>query len=224
MRVCGRAEVQRSGCSGAPGWGVSSPGQGLLPRGRRAGRRVCAAPSPAPGSWLSPTGGFPAAARRATRPCPAPGTLAARVRGPGTGMPGRTGTARCASRAAARVRGGAWRKDPLPPLQCPGPAGPALLEALVVPLDLDHQPGVRGSTSLTRQPSPLLESRAHPSDESRAGDRGTRRYRVVTQATGSQGPARADALANSPSQVPSPALAEAGREPGPAEGLGERRR
>lgn len=113
IRVYGRAEVQRSGCSGPPGWGVSSPGEGLPPRGRRAGGRVRTAPSPAPRRWLSPRGGLPGAACRTTRLRPAAGSLAARVRSGYTRSAGSgsAGGERSTSRAAARVRGGAWRKD-----------------------------------------------------------------------------------------------------------------
>lgn len=50
---------------GSPGWGVSSPGEGLPPRGRPAGDRGARGSSPAPRSWLSPGGELPTAAHQA---------------------------------------------------------------------------------------------------------------------------------------------------------------
>lgn len=147
MRVCGRAEVQRSGCSGAPGWGVSSPGEGLPPRGRQAGGRVRAAPSPAPRSWLSSRGGLPVAARQATHLCPAAGSLAARVRCSGAG------SARPRSAEAARA-------TPLRPRrECRAGPGAKTRSRSFAALALRAEPFTRPSTSrgtLTTSPGPRL--------------------------------------------------------------------
>ena len=133
----------------SPGWGVSSPGEGLPPRGRRAGDRGARSPLARAGPRQHPgVGGLQGAGslRSPTRPplSARPPPVAWR-RVCGAWAPEALGRAqRGAARAAPRGpcacagQGPVPRRAPAPPL--PRLYGPSS-QTLDVPLDLDRQRG-----------------------------------------------------------------------------------
>lgn len=132
MRVCGRAEVQRSGCSGPARVGRELTGR-RPPSARPPGRgRGCAQPLARADPLQRPKvvglqrGGLPTAAPRASPLCPAAtGSLAERVPGVGTrsARPGGGARLHLGGPGACEGRGPAPRRAPYPLL--PAPTGPS---------------------------------------------------------------------------------------------------
>lgn len=127
----------------SPGWGVSSPGEGLPLRGRRAGDRGAHSSLARTGPRQRPEVGCLQGAgslRPPTRPL-----LSARPSGawqreswaaaPGALRRACRGATRSASRGQGRahVRGGAWCQDTLSLLPCPRPQGPSSRALLADP-------------------------------------------------------------------------------------------
>jgi len=184
MRVCGRAEVQRSGCSGPARVGRELTGRrppSARPPGRGPG---CAqpwhapTPSSAPKSSVSrgagslrPPPGPPLSAR------PPPGAWQSACRTWAPGALGRGAVRACTSGGPARVRGGARRQDALQTLRC----RPSTSRRTLVARGGPQPHAARACALTTSQPGLAPQGGSHLNSRGvRAGMGGTEALEGVT--------------------------------------------
>lgn len=175
MRGLWPRRVQRSGCSGPARVGRELTGRrppSARPPARSRG--ACGPLARVPGSAVRPPP-QPPRPGLSSGPSRESGGACAGRRGPERTVGSAGGRARCTSSAAARVRGGAWRTDALPPLPGAPPAGPWRTPDIYPTLTAGWGPRVHVPRT------PALASGAHPGvggrhlypqgRESRAGER-----------------------------------------------------